>query len=368
MRISIVHSAVSMIALASIAILSPIAAGSPAHAQITSFDEAALHVVMTGPGHNTGECSGMVDPQSGVLALTCTHDVTGGRTVITRGRPGEGVTIFDLGTGAIVADDLSLSDTEVAALLTGDLWVAVTSAANPNGEVSARLLPQTPTGEQVMRFPLTNEDMVRTASAASGTCALRIRAGSGPITLLCVHDVPDAMTLRLQIDGGVVRTSSGVESPFEMNMPELRANFARFLDWDYGVVLTSGAFPEGELGRVLADCIEGPTTLCLNDNRFRVSVRFTAPGKATADGRGVPQRSGDSGLFWFFSPANWEVLVKVLNPCGQRQHFWVFLSANTNVAFEATVFDGLTGRTRVYSNPQGHVADTVADTTAFPCT
>ena len=40
---------------------------------------------------------------------------------------------------------------------------------------------------------------------------------------------------------------------------------------------------------------------------------------------------------------------------------------NTNVAFTVTITDMLTGRTRTYSNAQGHVASTVADTDDFPC-
>jgi hypothetical protein len=294
--------------------------------------------------------------------------VAGGRTLITRQPLDDGGAIlFDLGLASPVDADLSLTQNQTALLLTGSLYVTVTSGAFPLGEVTARLLAEPPIGESVMRFPLTNEDMVRTPSPAAGNCVIRIRTGSGPITLLCVHDVPNPVALELLIDGGVVKTASGVQSPFEINMPELRNGFARFLDGDFGVRLTSNAFPGGELGRVLGDCIEGPTTLCLTDERFRVSVRFTAPNKPTAQGKSVPTSSADSGLFWFFSPANWEVLVKVLDACAISPNFWVFLSANTNVAFNVTVVDMLTGRTRNYPSAQGHIADTVADTAAFPC-
>jgi hypothetical protein len=325
---------------------------------------------MTGPtGVNTGECSGRLDPPAGSLFLTCTHDVPGGRVVLTRGEPEENAQIFDLGTAPIVDVQLGLTETQVAAILTGDVWVAVESAARPLGEIFARLLVKTPIGESVMRFPLTNHEMVQTNSTATGTCAIRIPAGNAPIPLLCVHTVANPTTLGLFIDGGQVRSVSGVDSPFEIVMPEFRTNFARFLDNDYGILLRSNAFPSGEIGDVIDDCIESPTSLCLNRERFRVTVQFTAPGKAPAAGRAVPPRSDDSGMFWFFSPANWEILVKVLSPCGGgSQHFWVFLSANTNVAFTATVFDTLTGRTKVYSNPQGQIAATVADTAAFPCT
>jgi hypothetical protein len=342
---------------------------SSVDAQITSFDQSAIYAVMTGPGPtSTGECAGTLDPTSGALDLTCTHDVAGGRTVITRGHPDNNIQLFDLGTGVPAEAHLVLNETQVARLLTGALWIAVESGAFPLGEVFSRLLVKTPIGESVMRFPLTNQDMVTTPSTATGTCALRIRAGSGPITLLCVHDVANAANLRLFIDGGQVKNVGGVDSPFEIDMPELRANFGRFLEGDYGVILTSGAFPAGEIGQVLDRCIESPTTLCLTGERFRVGIQFTRPGLAPAAAKSVPPRSDDSGLFWFFSPSNWEVLVKVLNPCGlNSDNFWVFLSANTNVAFTATIFDTATGRVKTYSNPQGQVAATVADTAAFPC-
>jgi hypothetical protein len=97
-------------------------------------------------------------------------------------------------------------------------------------------------------------------------------------------------------------------------------------------------------------------------------VQFTQSGQPPKAGKTVPPRSGDSGLFWFFSPANWEVFVKVLDACPIAPNFWVFMSANTDVAFTLTITDKLTGRTKVIQNAQDHLADSVADTgNTFPC-
>jgi hypothetical protein len=347
------------------------AAPSALQAQLTIYEESGIHVVLTGPSPvSTGECGGRLTPATGALVLACTHDVPGGRTLISRGRLDQGgALLFDLGFGAAVDASLALSQAQTAQLITGELWISVTSAGFPLGEVLAQLLISTPIGEQVMRFPLTNHDMVQTSSTASGQCVLRIRAGSGPITLLCSHTIANPVAAELFIDGGMVKQAGGVASPFELNMPELRNSFARFLDGDFGFRVTSNAFPQGELGQILDYCIEGPNTLCLSNDRFRVSVVFTAPNQAPANGKTVPASSQDSGLFWFFSPANWEVLVKVLDPCaGPANFFWVFISANTNVAYTVTIYDTRTGQTRTWSNPQGHVADSVANTQAFPCT
>ena len=82
-------------------------------------------------------------------------------------------------------------------------------------------------------------------------------------------------------------------------------------------------------------------------------------------GRVVPFGSDDSGLFYFFNPDNWELLVKVLDGCGVNGHWWVFFAATTNVEFELRVTDTSTGEVVPYANPLGHRADAVTDTAAF---
>lgn len=88
-------------------------------------------------------------------------------------------------------------------------------------------------------------------------------------------------------------------------------------------------------------------------------------------GRLVPHRSLDSVLFWFFSPDNWELSVKVLDGCAINGHYWVFLSAATDVEFTLSVkglgrYD-LGGTLRTYRNDLGELARAGADLRAFPC-
>ena len=78
-------------------------------------------------------------------------------------------------------------------------------------------------------------------------------------------------------------------------------------------------------------------------------------------------RSADTGLFWFFDAANWELMVKVLDGCDVSEHFWVFTSALTNVEYALRVTDLETGVEREYVNPLGQLAESVADTRAFAC-
>ena len=120
--------------------------------------------------------------------------------------------------------------------------------------------------------------------------------------------------------------------------------------------------PPGE-----GECAGGPNVLCLRDNRFEVSVSWRTAEGLTGQGVGV-QLTNDTGYFWFFEAGNVELLIKVLDACVISPNFWTFMSANTNVAFTLTITDKLTGRTKVITNPQGHLADSVADTgNTFPC-
>ena len=65
------------------------------------------------------------------------------------------------------------------------------------------------------------------------------------------------------------------------------------------------------------------------------------------------------------NPANWEMLVKVLDGCDVNDRWWVFYATTTDVGFTLRVRDTATGEVRDYPNPLGHRADAVTDTSAF---
>jgi len=71
------------------------------------------------------------------------------------------------------------------------------------------------------------------------------------------------------------------------------------------------------------------------------------------------------GAFWFFSPDNPELLVKILDGCSVNGAKWLFASAATNVGFTLTVTDTTTGAQRVYTNPDRNPAAPIQDTSAF---
>jgi tetratricopeptide (TPR) repeat protein len=112
-------------------------------------------------------------------------------------------------------------------------------------------------------------------------------------------------------------------------------------------------------------CAHGASNLCLNQSRFNVTVSWRDFTGNTGSGQVVPIQSADSGLFYFFSENNWEMLVKVLRGCPVNNYYWVFAAATTNVEYTLTVTDMLTGDSTSYFNPLGNSAAAITDTQAL---
>lgn len=113
---------------------------------------------------------------------------------------------------------------------------------------------------------------------------------------------------------------------------------------------------------------DGNTELGLGPRRFCVHVEWNDSFGNSGGGKPVGYRTADSGQFWFFDAANFEMQVKVLDGCAINGHHWVFFSATTDVGFTLTVDDlHLVNPSRQYSNPPGQAARAVTDTAAFPC-
>jgi hypothetical protein len=126
-----------------------------------------------------------------------------------------------------------------------------------------------------------------------------------------------------------------------------------------GALLAQRLVVEGE-------CTPSETVLCLQGGRFAVSVEWADFQGNAGPGRRVPVASDDSGLFWFFHPDNWEMLVKVLDACPLDGHFWVFAAAATNVEYTLTVSDLVAHQTRIFRNDLGETARALTVTDAFP--
>lgn len=114
-------------------------------------------------------------------------------------------------------------------------------------------------------------------------------------------------------------------------------------------------------------CVVDASTLCLLGGRFAVRATWSdgqggGGDAATAAIVGAP----DAGVFWFFSPQNPEVMVKMISACALPQpSFWVFVGGATTLEHTVTVVDTQSGVARVYRHAPGAPLAGVADTQTF---
>ncbi|MDY7093305.1 MAG: hypothetical protein SX243_10085 [Acidobacteriota bacterium] len=132
------------------------------------------------------------------------------------------------------------------------------------------------------------------------------------------------------------------------------------------LALPAGALPSGggslPEGGCTANGTDDALALCLAE-RFLVRVTWRDFQDRTGTGKAIPL-TDDTGSFWFFSPDNTEMLVKVLDGRPVNGHWWVFFGSLTNVEFTLTVEDVMTGELKTYVNPLRNFASR-GDTRAF---
>jgi hypothetical protein len=116
-------------------------------------------------------------------------------------------------------------------------------------------------------------------------------------------------------------------------------------------------------GTNTAACTPSAAKLCLNGNRFELTVNWSTNDNRTGAGTAVSM-TNDTGYFWFFGSSNVELVIKVLDGRPVNGKFWVFYGALSNVGYTLTVRDTQTGAVKTYVNPINTLAS-VADTSAF---
>ena len=113
-------------------------------------------------------------------------------------------------------------------------------------------------------------------------------------------------------------------------------------------------------------CVGTGTSLCLADSRFEVTVGWSTAGGAEGSASMVPGGTNNSGLFYFFDSANWEMLIKVLDGCAINGHHWVYSAAATDLGLDIAVIDTSTGATWTYAKKPGPPAPAITESDAFP--
>ncbi len=120
-------------------------------------------------------------------------------------------------------------------------------------------------------------------------------------------------------------------------------------------------------------CVPDADTLCLLGGKFKVEVTWTT---ASASGpaqvmyfNGERAETSESGFFWFFTPTNFEMGVKMVDACvAPYDRYWVFVSGLTSQAFEVRVTRMANPLdVRTYTNPLDVLPTTKGDTNAFTC-
>ena len=174
----------------------------------------------------------------------------------------------------------------------------------------------------------------------------------------------------LSWDVGDGRSKSFVVPIFQDELEEGNESFMVSLSSPVGNLVIDSARSIAEV--VILDddgpgfCVPSEDVLCLQDGRFRVEVDWKIPDGSVGRGR-AQTLSESSGLFWFFSSDNYEMILKVLDGCSIEglEAYWVFFAATTNVEFTVRVTDTSNGQIKEFSNPQGQAAAPVQDLATF---
>ena len=169
------------------------------------------------------------------------------------------------------------------------------------------------------------------------------------------------------VDGG---TADGVwhraestyapAAPFGAVFASLRVNLSK-----YEAGGTATAYVDNIVFKPQGTCGSTPDRLCLNNDRFQVTSTFLT--YASVSGVGMAQAmTADTGYFWFFSPANVEVVIKVINGCGYNANYWIYAGGLTDVYVRLEVKDTRTGVSRIYTNPLATPFHPIGDIGSFP--
>ncbi len=117
----------------------------------------------------------------------------------------------------------------------------------------------------------------------------------------------------------------------------------------------------------LGTCRADVETLCLWGSRFTVKAYWRSGDGGSGSARVVNEGTENSGLFHFFGPSSWEILIKVLDGCEENGRVWVLGASTTDLGYRIEVADTVTGESREYVNEPGRPAPAIIDTDAFAC-
>ena len=173
-----------------------------------------------------------------------------------------------------------------------------------------------------------------------------------------------ALTLEGQFLGFEYTVSPGINDPVVAGNRAGSSLIAARTVARAGGVVGQGYSHPCATGTGVTECTQSSQTLCLNQDRFRVTMSWRNAQGQQGAGQAV-ELTPDTGYFWIFDEANVEVVIKLLNACGIGQRYWVFVAGLTDVEVDLIVEDTQASEVLIYSSPLGVAFQPVTDTNAF---
>ena len=187
------------------------------------------------------------------------------------------------------------------------------------------------------------------SGVADGTVEVEARTWKAGWTQVATADAADGRATVANLEAG---------APYTFRLRSLTGG-GKVSAWSDEVSATAGD--------ASGACREGGEYLCLSEGRFEIRVHWKDHNREGVYGTGtaVPiDVSDESGMFWFFSSTNIELVVKTLDGRGVNGHYWVFFGALSDVEYWVTVRDTAGGGRRTYHNPPAENCGQ-SDITAF---
>ena len=115
---------------------------------------------------------------------------------------------------------------------------------------------------------------------------------------------------------------------------------------------------------LVADGSADRTLYLGEEDRFRIDATFTDFAGKSGVAK-IFHTTSQTGQFWFFSPENIELLIKVIDGRDVNNAYWLFHGSASNVQYTVTVTDTVADVQKVYTNPLGNFGSD-GDIEAFP--